>query len=75
MSTKPTIANWGNEALSDYAVEFICDLGSPNLKFICCSGFGAVQGQCPRSDERDYPLSNRFDEIDTLVIFNNVPIP
>ena len=27
--TKPTIANWGNSALSDYAVGFICDLGSP----------------------------------------------
>src|ERR1700722_2188687 len=24
--TKPTIANWGNAALSDYAVGFICDL-------------------------------------------------
>ena len=37
--TKPTIANWGNSALSDYAVGFICDLGSPNLKFICRTGF------------------------------------
>ena len=37
--TKPTIANWGNAALSDYAVGFICDLGSPNLKFICRTGF------------------------------------
>lgn len=73
--TKPTIANWGNEALSDYAVGFICDLGSPGLKFICRSGFGAASGQCPRSDGRDYPLSNRFDEIDTLVIFDNVLIP
>jgi 4-hydroxyphenylacetate 3-monooxygenase len=30
--TKPTIANWGDAELSDYAVGFICDLGSPNLK-------------------------------------------
>ena len=37
--TKPTIANWGNSELSDYAVGFICDLGSPNLKFICRTGF------------------------------------
>jgi 4-hydroxyphenylacetate 3-monooxygenase len=29
--TKPTIANWGNDELSNYAVGFICDLGSPNL--------------------------------------------
>ena len=31
--TKPTIANWGDAKLSDYAVGFICDLNSPNLKF------------------------------------------
>ena len=67
--TKPTIANWGNEAYSDYAVGFICDLGSPNLKFICRTGFA---GRAPLAD---YPLSNRFDEVDTLVIFDNVLIP
>ncbi len=67
--TKPTIANWGNEAFSDYAVGFICDLNSPNLKFICRTGFAG------RANARDYPLSNRFDEVDTLVIFDNVLIP
>ncbi len=67
--TKPTIANWGNDAYSDYAVGFICDLGSPNLKFICRTGFSG------RADARDYPLSNKFDEVDTLVIFDNVLIP
>jgi 4-hydroxyphenylacetate 3-monooxygenase len=67
--TKPTIANWGNAALSDYAVGFVCDLGSANLKFICRSGFA---GRAPSSD---YPLSNRFDEIDALVIFDDVLIP
>jgi len=67
--TKPTIANWGNEAYSDYAVGFICDLGSPNLKFICRTGFAG------RAPIEDYPLANRFDEVDTLVIFDNVLIP
>lgn len=67
--TKPTIANWGDSALSDYAVGFICDLGSPNLKFICRTGFA---GRAPAAD---YPLSNRFDEVDTIVIFDNVLIP
>ncbi|RJF86653.1 4-hydroxyphenylacetate 3-hydroxylase [Oleomonas cavernae] len=67
--TKPTIANWGNAALSDYAVGFICDLGSPGLKFICRTGFAG------RAPAEDYPLSNRFDEVDTLVIFDNVLIP
>ena len=37
--TKPTIANWGDAELSDYAVGFICDLGAPGLKFICRTGF------------------------------------
>src|ERR1700737_4519040 len=67
--TKPTIANWGNSAYSDYAVGFICDLGSPGLKFICRTGFAG------RAGIDDYPLANRFDEVDTLVIFDNVLIP
>ena len=67
--TKPTIANWGDSELSDYAVGFICDLGSPNLKFICRTGFAG------RAPQKDYPLANKFDEVDTLVIFDNVLIP
>jgi 4-hydroxyphenylacetate 3-monooxygenase len=67
--TKPTIANWGDSAYSDYAVGFICDLGSPNLKFICRTGFAG------RGPVEDYPLSNKFDEVDTLVIFDDVLIP
>ncbi len=66
---KPTIANWGSSALSDYAVGFICDLSSPNLKFICRTGFA---GRAPAAD---YPLANRFDEIDALVVFDNVLVP
>jgi 4-hydroxyphenylacetate 3-monooxygenase len=67
--TKPTIANWGNAELSDYAVGFICDLSSPGLKFICRTGFAG------RAPAEDYPLSNRVDEVDTLLIFDNVLIP
>jgi len=67
--TKPTIANWGDAELSDYAVGFICDLGSPNLKFICRTGFAG------RAPAEDYPLANRFDEVDTLLIFDDVLIP
>ncbi len=66
---KPTNANWGSSALSDYAVGFICDLGCPNIKFICRTGFA---GRAPAAD---YPLSNRFDEVDALVIFDNVLVP
>src|ERR1700733_2982866 len=66
---KPTNANWGNSALSDYAVGFICDLGSANLKFICRTGFAG------RAPPEDYPLANKFDEVDALVIFDDVLIP
>jgi 4-hydroxyphenylacetate 3-monooxygenase len=66
---KPTIANWGDAKLSDYAVGFILDMSAPGLKFICRTGFA---GRAPAAD---YPLSNKFDEIDTLLIFDNVLIP
>ena len=66
---KPTIANWGNAAYSDYALGFIVDMASPGLKFICRTGFAG------RAPLEDYPLSNRFDEVDTLLIFDNVLIP
>jgi 4-hydroxyphenylacetate 3-monooxygenase len=67
--TKPTIADWGDSTYSDYAVGFICDLGSPGIKFICRTGFA---GQRPAAD---YPLSSRFDEVEALVIFDDVLIP
>ncbi len=67
--TKPTIANWGNSELSDYAVGFICELGSPGIRMICRTGFVG------RGSTEDYPLANRFDEVDALVIFDNVLIP
>ena len=67
--TKPTIANWGNAALSEYAVGFICNLGSKGIKMICRTGYAG------RAPLEDYPLTNRFDEIDALVVFDDVLIP
>ncbi|MFC2252675.1 4-hydroxyphenylacetate 3-hydroxylase family protein [Labrys portucalensis] len=67
--TKPTIANWGNSELSDYAVGFVCDFSSPNLRFIARTGFAG------RAPAEDYPLANRFDEVDCLVIYDDVLIP
>ena len=66
---KPTIANWDDQKLSDYALGFICDMNVKGLKHICRSGFTG------RGDVRDYPLANRFDEIDTLLIFDDVVVP
>jgi 4-hydroxyphenylacetate 3-monooxygenase len=66
---KPTIANWGDAKLSDYAVGFVVNMSAPGLKFICRTGFAG------RANPDDYPLSNRCDEVDTLLIFDNVLIP
>lgn len=66
---KPTIANWGDDKLSDYAVGFICDMGAEGIKHICRAGFVG------RGPDEDYPLANRFDEVDTMVIFDDVLVP
>ena len=66
---KPTIANWGDSKLSEYALGCIVRMDAPGVKHICRTGFAG------RAPARDYPLSNRFDEVDTLMILDNVLIP
>jgi 4-hydroxyphenylacetate 3-monooxygenase len=66
---KPTIGDWGDAQLSDYAVGFIAPMGAPGIRHICRSTFGG------REPDADYPLSNRFDEIDTMIVFDDVEIP
>lgn len=66
---KPTIGDWGNDTLSEYAVGFIADMGAPGIRHICRSSFAG------RLDPEDYPLSNRFDEVDTMIVFDDVEIP
>ena len=66
---KPTIANWGNDAMSDYALGFIAEMAQPGVRHICRSGFA---GRAPAAD---YPLTNRFDEVDVLLVFDDVLVP
>ena len=66
---KPTIAEWKTQTHSEYAVGFRADMGAQGIKHICRSGFAG------RSDSRDFPLSNRVDEVDTMIIFDDVLIP
>ena len=66
---KPTIANWGNSELSDYALRCIVKMNAPGVKHICRTGFA---GRAPNAD---YPLSNKVDEIDTLMILDDVLVP
>ena len=44
-------------------------MNAPGLKHICRTGFAG------RGPIEDYPLSNRFDEIDTLLVFDDVLVP
>ena len=66
---KPTIGEWNNEVLSDYAVGFLADMGAPGVKHICRSAFAAER------DPDDHPLTSRYDEIDTMIVFDDVEIP
>ena len=66
---KPTIANWGDAKLSDYALGCIVKMNAPGVKHICRTGFAG------KGSADDYPLSNRVDEIDTLMILDNVLVP
>lgn len=66
---KPTIANWGDAKLSDYALGCIVRMNAPGVKHICRTGFAG------RAPEADYPLSAKFDEIDTLMVLEDVLVP
>jgi 4-hydroxyphenylacetate 3-monooxygenase len=65
---KPTIGDWGDAKLSDYAVGFVVDMGAPGIRHICRSSFA-------QRDPVDYPLATHFDEIDTMIVFDDVEIP
>ncbi len=66
---KPTIANWGDDKLSDYAVGFICPMNANGIKHICRTGFAGVK------PDADYPLAAAFDEVDSLIVFDDVLVP
>ncbi|MGI9305783.1 MAG: 4-hydroxyphenylacetate 3-hydroxylase family protein [Gammaproteobacteria bacterium] len=67
---KPTIAQWrDNEKLSNYAVGFVAAMNAKGIRHICRAPL-AREGR-----ESDYPLASRFDEIDSLIVFDNVFVP
>jgi 4-hydroxyphenylacetate 3-monooxygenase len=65
---KPTVGNW-IEANRDFAVAFIVPLNAPGIRQICRAPLVAD------ADPFDFPLASRFDEIDSLIIFDDVFIP
>jgi 4-hydroxyphenylacetate 3-monooxygenase len=44
-------------------------MGAPGIKHICRSPFAA------QHSPDDYPLTSRYDEIDTMIVFDDVEIP
>lgn len=59
----------GNNLGDDYAFAFSIPANTPGLKFICREPFHAGESAF------NYPLSSRFDEMDTLLVFENVLVP
>ena len=68
---KPTIAQWReNEKLSDYAVGFIARMGAKGTRHICRAPLAASE-----HGRDDFPLAAEFDEIDSLIVFDDVLVP
>jgi 4-hydroxyphenylacetate 3-monooxygenase len=69
---KPTVGQWV-EANRDYAVSCIVELNAPGVKHICRAPL--VAGGGSTANPLDKPLSARFDEVDTLMVFDDVLVP
>ena len=68
---KPTIAQWReNEKLSDYAVGFIARMGAEGTRHICRAPLAPAGG-----DGADFPIASKFDEVDSLIVFDDVLVP
>ena len=57
----------GND--EDYALGFWCPVDLPGLRWLCRDSFD------PDRPLTDYPISGRFEEIDTVAIFDDCEIP
>lgn len=69
---KPTVGQW-IEQNRDYAVSCIVRLNSPGLRHIC--RMPLTTGGAGLASRRDHPVAAQFDEIDTLIVFDEVLVP
>lgn len=78
LGTGSTVCNWlfvscivplrpGDE---DYAISFVVPIDAPGLKLYCRPPYAVG-----KPSAYDYPLSTRFDETDSLVVFDDVFVP
>lgn len=54
----------------DFAISFALPAATPGLKFLCRRAYAPAA-----TSEFDYPLTTRYDEPDSLVIFDDVLVP
>jgi 4-hydroxyphenylacetate 3-monooxygenase len=59
----------GNFIDESFLYAFAIPSNTPGLKFICRQSFSSGDSQF------DFPLSSRFEEMDSLVVFDNVLVP
>jgi len=52
-----------------YAIGFTTRVDTPGLHWVCRDSFD------PNRSTRDYPISSRFEEIDTVAVFDDVEVP
>lgn len=64
---KPTVGLWNVEN-RDYAVACIVAMNAPGVRHIC-------RAPLPKRAEFETPLSSKYDEIDTLIVFDHVFVP
>ncbi|WP_172332024.1 4-hydroxyphenylacetate 3-hydroxylase family protein [Mangrovicoccus sp. HB161399] len=69
---KPTVGNW-IDANADFAVAAIVPLNAPGVRMHCRMPLTA--GGAAAASGYDHPLSGRFDELDTLMVFDHVFVP
>ncbi|MEK4627803.1 4-hydroxyphenylacetate 3-monooxygenase, oxygenase component [Solibacillus sp. FSL R7-0682] len=60
-------ASWNTDEKFGFAFSLPCN--TEGLKFVCRASFVGGDSQF------DYPLSSRFEEIDSMVVFDNVLVP
>ena len=59
----------GGENERKYALGFTIPVDAPGLHWVCRDSFD------PNRSKHDYPISSRFEEIDTVAVFDDVEVP
>ena len=68
---KPTVGNW-IEQNRDYAISALVPLNAPGVRHLCRARLSGNGGDL---DAFASPLASRFDELDTLIVFDDVLVP